>query len=704
MADNKLEVQIVLDDGSIQKGFVKLEQQAEKTASKAGKSFDDNLSSKFGNLGKSLGLVDLAAGFFLAEKAVKAFGAALNQAIDSVLAGEKLQSINKQFDLLSQSAGISAANLKDSFGKAADGLVDDSALIEVANKALINLGESASDLPKLLEIARKSSSVFGGDVASNFEAINQAIITGSTKQLKALGIVVDSTAVYENYAKSIGRTADQLVQYEKQQALLNEVIRKGNDQFKNVDASVGPATDGFTRLKVSSQNLIDNLEKLSSKLLGKSLGASAEASAAGLNRLSLALESVAGTESEKQRANLELLNRELEFFEKKAKNPFAGGSFSDPKFVKDNIASITEQIRNLTIAQDTLNKVVQTPKGNTTLGAQLTNDEAQRAAARNTAVGISEGAKQALDRINKEVAEANKKAIEQQTKSASDQLNIEKQLTVDLANFKAKSLNDDVSIAQKSYDLNATQANLEALINARRAQENERFAAEQIVIATKYQNLNVENQDLFNQLKEQQAKEHQQRLSQIELLETDKRNKLVLSLTQIAQAGLNQAVSFGLQTVGASLVKGGSAFANFGATILGILGDVAIQMGQLLIAQGFALNSLAVSLASFNGAAAIAAGAALVVLGGALKALSGGAGASSSGGGIAVSGGSGTSAPVGESPVTPPDVAQARDTGTKVEVTINGSVFDNDQTGLRIVDLINDAVGRQGAVITERIG
>jgi hypothetical protein len=148
-------------------------------------------------------------------------------------------------------------------------------------------------------------------------------------------------------------------------------------------------------------------------------------------------------------------------------------------------------------------------------------------------------------------------------------------------------------------------------------------------------------------------------------------------------------------SIGAALVKGENVFAAFGKAILGVFGDLAIQIGTFYFLLGIATLFL-------NPAAAagyIAGGLALIVLGGALKALAGGggmgAGATGAGGGGAGGGGGG-----GQDQFTGEPLAQEdRKPQTNIAVNIAGNVLDRRQTGIEIVDSINEAFGTQGVVI-----
>ncbi len=163
-----------------------------------------------------------------------------------------------------------------------------------------------------------------------------------------------------------------------------------------------------------------------------------------------------------------------------------------------------------------------------------------------------------------------------------------------------------------------------------------------------------------------------------------------------------QAPTQAFSQFGAALVKGDNAFAAFGKSILSSLGQILIQFGSMLIAIGVGLSTVPF-LFGLQGPAAVAAGVAAVILGGALTALGGGGGAGASapsggggggeGGGVAAGGGGGV-APQAQA-VAQNDTLRG-EVGTKVEVNVQGNVFDRKETGLMIADTINEAFGSSG--------
>lgn len=103
----------------------------------------------------------------------------------------------------------------------------------------------------------------------------------------------------------------------------------------------------------------------------------------------------------------------------------------------------------------------------------------------------------------------------------------------------------------------------------------------------------------------------------------------------IVKGGLAKSIAGGIQNITNSLLQGQNIFENFGKFILNTFGDLAIQLGTFFITQGIAVEALK----SLGGTAAIAAGAALVALGTIMKSLGGGGGSAAAGGGSGAVGG-----------------------------------------------------------------
>ena len=181
------------------------------------------------------------------------------------------------------------------------------------------------------------------------------------------------------------------------------------------------------------------------------------------------------------------------------------------------------------------------------------------------------------------------------------------------------------------------------------------------------------------------------------------------NVSKAVQQGIVSSISQGLSKIGANLAQGKGAFDDFGKTILGILGDLAIQVGTMLVAFGLGIDNIKVALSTFNGALLVAAGAALVVIGGALKALSGGLGSigggstpsvgSAGGGGVAT--GEGTT--IADNTISEEE-RQRQAPGTTIIANFEGAnILGDESAGRRIVELINGAFDTSGVAVRQGI-
>lgn len=156
--------------------------------------------------------------------------------------------------------------------------------------------------------------------------------------------------------------------------------------------------------------------------------------------------------------------------------------------------------------------------------------------------------------------------------------------------------------------------------------------------------------------------------------------------------GIGQTATAGIQALTKSLILGEKGFDNFGKKVAGILGDLATQLGQTLLLTGIGMKGLT----DLSGTKAIVAGAGLIALGTILKSFSGGAGGASDVGGGAVGAGV-------QETITPDEPAEREGPNTEVVVNVQGDVLDADETGLRIVNILNEAYDKQGVVINRGI-
>ena len=229
--DNQLVLEIVLDDGSIQRGFAKVKSSGEDAAKGIGSRFTD----AFSNIQTP---TDILSGIFLIKKSLDIVADAAKKAFEFVLEGEKIKAVSAQFNLLAESAGVAGEVIKSQLEDASGGLADMNDLLKAASEGFVKFGDNANKLPQILSLARQITAVFGGDLVQNFENLNNAISSGSSRALKAVGIYIDTDKVVKEYAKTVGITVNLLTQEERQQAILNATLEQGRAKYADVNLSL----------------------------------------------------------------------------------------------------------------------------------------------------------------------------------------------------------------------------------------------------------------------------------------------------------------------------------------------------------------------------------------------------------------------------------------------------------------------------------
>lgn len=667
--DNKISFEVVLDEKSIRDAYSKLEDQSSASGKKVAKNFDeaigDKLTGKFKDAGDSIlgifsGLSNKLTLTF-AGVALGAFG--LKKAFDFTLEGEALNQINNQFEALSKREGVVSQALLSGLEEAAAGLIDTTDILKIANKGLVQFGESAEKLPGILAIAKQSALVFGGTATEKFEEISAAIANGSTKALKNAGIIVDTEKVYKDFAKSIGLVAGELTQTQRQQALLNAVLQKGAADFEGIDGKASVATQAFKKLGVAVNNIIETIQMLVANTLGPMFAKVADTVTVLTDRLNLSIKELTGQKLSVNEASNSLANynKQLENLQK----GLAEGFTLDSKNLDPSIKQRADFLRN-EIAK--LSSFIQTEQQKT--DEALANQASGKDIRTPEQLKAIEQRKNALQSFltSQEQAEiqSQEKLLQFETDFAA-----RRELAKQLNNEKLVFLEQDFKNKLKDIDKQFSDEN--------GFNEQQRAAASLAV---------TENFNKQRELLELTADEN--RIKRIQ--QTKERLNII-------QNGINNIFAQGAVKLGESLTKGGNAFEEFGKGIVGIIADQIITLGQALIIQGLAIETFVASINSLlpgSGAAAAAAGLGLVLFGTALKAAVGGGATTSAT--PAVTGGGGFTGG-GATEITGPEDLQPQGPTTSINVNVQGNILDRRQSGLEIAEVLQEAFSSQGISI-----
>lgn len=137
-------------------------------------------------------------------------------------------SIEESFNRLSKQAGVAGDDIISKLKEVSAGTVNNADLMLSANRAMsLGVAKNMEDFTTLMEIARLKGREMGLTTTQAFNDIVTGIGRASPMILDNLGITIKAGEAQTMYAQTLGKTADQLTESEKKQALLNAVMTQG---------------------------------------------------------------------------------------------------------------------------------------------------------------------------------------------------------------------------------------------------------------------------------------------------------------------------------------------------------------------------------------------------------------------------------------------------------------------------------------------
>lgn len=176
---------------------------------------------------------------------------------------QKFDEVRLSFGKLAASQGKDAEKMLQSMRDLSKGTIADMELMKQANQALL-LGLPVDRFSDMVNIARSASKATGQSMQFMLESITTGLGRGSKLMLDNLGIVFKLEDAYDEYAKSLGKTAAELTEAEKKQAFINKALEVGLENSKKVSDDSLTLADRYERLRAKANNL--------SISLGKALG------------------------------------------------------------------------------------------------------------------------------------------------------------------------------------------------------------------------------------------------------------------------------------------------------------------------------------------------------------------------------------------------------------------------------------------------
>lgn len=242
-------------------GNVDISLRARNEASSAIKQVQADLGgldSTASKLAGGLGAIGSLAGAAGVAGFIALGTAAAKTAYDMAVASGAAQEVEDAYRSMAATAGVSADNMLASMHRASAGTIADVDLMIAANRAMaFGLTATADQMGALMALAKQRSEAFGTSTEEAFSSLVEGIGRNAPRALQAVGIsIAQARKAQDDYAASMGTTADKLNAVQQQQALLNAAVKLGNIAMADAAGTQGSAADAADRLAASWKNLM----------------------------------------------------------------------------------------------------------------------------------------------------------------------------------------------------------------------------------------------------------------------------------------------------------------------------------------------------------------------------------------------------------------------------------------------------------------
>jgi len=210
--------------------------------------------------------------------AMTAFGASVTAAAGlAVKAAAEVEQTKGAFQRLAKANGESADDILKALKESSKGTISANDLMLAANRAMVlGVAKNTTQFTKLMEIARDRSRAMGSTATQAFNDIVTGIGRGSPLILDNLGIIVDLTEANQDYAKAVGKATNQLTEADKQQALLNAVLKQGETSIDRTALATLTTAERFQQLKAQISDTAATLGTALLPIVAKVVGALAD--------------------------------------------------------------------------------------------------------------------------------------------------------------------------------------------------------------------------------------------------------------------------------------------------------------------------------------------------------------------------------------------------------------------------------------------
>lgn len=142
------------------------------------------------------------------------------------------------------------------------GAINDFDAMSISAKAMsYGIGNSVTDITSLMEFAASKGRVMGLSTTDAFAQVVDGIGKMSSANLTNMGIMVDTSEAYADYAESLGKLPKNLTDMEKRQALLNDVLAQSREEMAAMTGLVNDSASEFEIFGNRIASISTNIKK-----------------------------------------------------------------------------------------------------------------------------------------------------------------------------------------------------------------------------------------------------------------------------------------------------------------------------------------------------------------------------------------------------------------------------------------------------------
>ena len=189
---------------------------------------------------------------------------ALTAAFGALSRAADIENMRKGLEIMTIQTGANLQGMVISLQEATNGMLS---FAEASRASAIwaQAGFNAPQLERLGKVAKAASVALGRNMTDSMDRLIRGVVKAEPELLDELGIILRLKPASDKYARSLNKTAEELSTFEKQQAILNEVLTQGERKFKTLLEE--QTINDFTRLHAVWSTLIQDALALLNNVL-----------------------------------------------------------------------------------------------------------------------------------------------------------------------------------------------------------------------------------------------------------------------------------------------------------------------------------------------------------------------------------------------------------------------------------------------------